>query len=116
MKRKIISILLVLSLVIVGMLSTASMVAAGKSDGPVGPGDDDAFLCPWVGNANAAAHNGQGWIVIGDEGQGWSFFPGNNQAGAHANPNSWNDVGPGASKGPSNDINWSPIWPNGGGG
>jgi hypothetical protein len=111
MKRRIISILLVLSLVMVGMLATVSVVGADPppKDPFLGP---PAFLCPAVGNANAAAHNGQGWFPIasGD----YSFFPGNNQAGLHANENGYNAEGPGASPGPGGGNNeWSPIWPGG---
>jgi hypothetical protein len=128
-KRRIISILMVLSLVVVGMLGTVSVVGADPppKDPFLGP---PAFLCPAVGNANAAAHNGQGWfpIAVGNanaaahNGQGWfpiasgdySFFPGNNQAGAHANGNGYNAEGPGASPGPGGGNNeWSPIWPGG---
>ena len=110
--RRLVSILLVLSLVIVGMLATASMVAADKPEGPVGP--PSAFLCPVVGNDNAAAHNGQEWFGVN---AGWSFLPGNNQAGAKANPNAHNTEGPGVSPGPGNgNSDWSPIWPPNGGG
>jgi hypothetical protein len=114
MKRRIISILLVLSLVVVGMLTTVSMVAADPppKDPFLGP---PAFLCPAVGNDNAADKNGKAvsgdWFPIA---AGWSFFPGNNQAGAHANDHSYNTEGPGTSPGPGGgNSEWSPIWPGG---
>jgi len=67
------------------------------------------FLCPVVGNANAAAHNGQGWF---DVAAGKSFLPGKNQAGMHANNHARNTEGPGTSPGPGKgNSDWSPIWP-----
>jgi hypothetical protein len=105
--KKLLRISLVLSILVIGVLATTSTVVADKPAGPhVGP---PAFLCPIVGNDTAATHNGQGWFGVN---AGWTFFPGNNQAGVHANPNSWNTLGPGASPGPgTGNSDWSPIWP-----
>jgi hypothetical protein len=64
-----------------------------------------AFLCPVVGDGvnNAEAINPP---------VGTSFFPGNNQAGANANPNAYNTHGPGnPNAGPGHNPNFSPIWP-----
>jgi hypothetical protein len=84
-------------------------VAAERPSGPVGPGSGGPFLCPIVGNETAAAHNGQGW---GMAYAGYTFLPGNNQAGAHANWHSLNTLGPGESPGPGmGNSDWSPIWP-----
>ena len=108
--KKLLRISLVLSIVVVGVLATASTALAAKPLGPVGPPPHDIpFLCPIVGNETAAAHNGQGWgTALG----GYTFLPGNNQSGAHANPNSWNTEGPTESPGPGNgNRDWSPIWP-----
>lgn len=99
----------------------------GPGSGPVDPtGDTGAFLCPAVGDGvfNATANNtkkgnDKGVVVIDnpDFDFGYSFLPGKNQAGANANQESWNVVGPTDSPGPGADNNdatrsdWSPIWP-----
>jgi hypothetical protein len=67
-------------------------------------------LCPAVGNETAAEHNGQGWGELPND--NYTFLPGNNQAGANANPNALNELGPGDSPGPGGgNSDWSPIWP-----
>jgi hypothetical protein len=101
--RRLISVLLALSLVVVGMLTTTSVVAA-----------DPAFLCPVVGDGvlNADAHNGDHGVSAITPPVGTSLLPGNNQAGAKANWHALNTLGPGASPGPGNgNRDWSPIWP-----
>ena len=96
-----------------GTSRTQSVALAAPPDGPA---TDGAFLCPAVGDgvANADSHNGDhGVSVIGPIASGWSFLPGNNQAGAHANDNAWNSEGPASSPGPGNaNSDWSPIWPD----
>jgi len=110
--KKTLMVLTVLSLVVVSLLGTANIALAAKPDGPVGsdPNYTGPFLCPAVGNANAAAHNGKDWheLPSGD----YTFLPGNNQAGAHANPNGYGAENPGTSPGPGNgNSGWGPIWP-----
>ena len=70
----------------------------------------DPFLCPAVGNATAAEANGKGWGPLPND--NFTFIPGKNQAGAHANENALNTLGPGESPGPGGgNSDWSPIWP-----
>jgi hypothetical protein len=89
------------------MVATQGAAFADKPDGPViGPGP---FLCPVVGNETAAANNGQEWFGVN---AGLSFFPGNNQAGLHANYKAFNKLNPPFSPGPGGgNSDWSPIWP-----
>jgi len=88
---------------------TIGVTAAFAGAPPVVDGSDGtAFLCPAVGGPNAG-----GGLPGGQN----TFLPGHNQAGAHANENAWNTLGPGDSPGPGNVIDgtgntdWSPIWP-----
>jgi hypothetical protein len=82
-----------------------------SADPGVGPNGE--FLCPAVGNATAAAHNGQEWGSLPNE--NFTFLPGNNQAGNHADENALNTEGPADSPGPGGgNSDWSPIWPEGG--
>lgn len=109
--------LIVMSAIVIAFAAMQGVALAGPPDGPVGP-DDGVFLCPAVGAgvANAYAHNGENGVsVIGQIGSGaYSFLPGNNQAGAHANSESYNVDGPGDSPGPGGGNSyWSPIWPHG---
>lgn len=110
MKKRIRHVLVIATLVVGGMVATQGTAFAGTPDGPAS-GPNGEFLCPAVGNANAAAHNGQEWfgIASGD----YSFLPGNNQAGAHANWNALNPLDPSQSPGPGGgNSDWSPIWPH----
>ena len=106
--RRIFMVLTVMIALILAIVGTGSIAMAAKPDGPVGgPGPN---LCPAVGNETAADHNGQGWglLPFGD----YTFLPGNNQAGAHANPNGYGAANPGDSTGPGNgNSGWGPIWP-----
>jgi hypothetical protein len=73
-----------------------------------------AFLCPVVGDGvnNADARNGDNGVSAINPPVGTSFLPGNNQAGANANPNAYNTDGPGnPNAGPGKNPNFSPIWP-----
>lgn len=108
---------LTLLAVVTAALMAMSASALAANNGPVGPGDADAFLCPAVGHGvtNADARNGDNGVsTIGPIGSGdQSFLPGNNQAGAHANNQAVNPEGPGTSPGPGNgNSDWSPIWPS----
>jgi hypothetical protein len=114
MKRRMRRVLAIATLVVGGMVATQGVAFAGSPDGPAfGPNGE--FLCPAVGNATAAAHNGQGWggpTIPADGGDNFTFLPGNNQAGANANSKALNTLNPGDSPGPGGgNSDWSPIWP-----
>jgi hypothetical protein len=102
LRKNLIRIVLVMSIVLVGLLATTGTVLADKNN------ESGNFLCPAVGKG-VLNHN-PGAIVLPND--NYSFFPGNNQAGMHANNNARNTLGPGASPGPGNgNSDWSPIWP-----
>jgi hypothetical protein len=103
-------IVIVSGVLTIGLAVSALTAAVASADAGVGPNGE--FLCPAVGNATAAAHNGQGWGSITNG--NYSFRPGNNQAGNHANSNALNTEGPSDSPGPGNNPDWSPLWPEGG--
>lgn len=107
--RKILMILAVITALVLGILGTSGIAMADKPEGPaVGP--EGQNLCPAVGNETAALANGWfgGPIYSGD----YTFNPGNNQAGTHANPNSYNTLNPDESPGPGGaNSDWSPMWP-----
>ncbi len=112
---RIVRTLVALASIVAAMAAMQAAALAAPPDGPVGP-ENGAFLCPAVGHGveNADANNGDhgvaaiGPIASGDQ----SFLPGNNQAGAHADPGAWNAEGPGSSPGPGGgNADWSPIWP-----
>ena len=88
------------------MFGGSAIASADAPDGPVGPGDADAFLCPVVGDGVSNADAIDSFAIA----SGTSFFPGNNQAGAHAHANSYSSDGPGTSEGPG-DPGFTPIWP-----
>lgn len=72
------------------------------------------FLCPVVGDGvlNADAQNGDHGVSAITPPVGTSLLPGNNQAGAQANPNAYNTEGPGnPDAGPGHNPDFSPIWP-----
>ena len=90
------------------MVIALSAVALGL--GSVGVAAADPFLCPAVGNETAAEANGKGWGELPND--NYTFLPGKNKAGEHANSNALNTLGPGESPGPGNgNSDWSPIWP-----
>lgn len=72
------------------------------------------FLCPVVGDGvfNADSQNGDNGVSAITPPVGTSLLPGNNQAGANANPNAYNTDGPGnPDAGPGHNPDFSPIWP-----
>jgi hypothetical protein len=102
LRKNIVRITLVLSLVLVGVFAMSGTALADQNN------PDGNFLCPAVGDGVANAPFDSFPIASGD----YSFIPGNNQAGAHANNNGVNTLGPGASPGPGDgNTDWSPIWP-----
>ena len=109
--RRGIRILGILSLVVVGLLGTSSIALADPPDvvGPPEPGEEGtAFLCPAVGKG-VLNHRPDVGALPNDN---YTFLPGHNQAGAHANENGHNALGPGDSPGPGKgNSDWSPIWP-----
>ena len=114
MKKRVRHLLVISAFVVGGMVATSGSALADPGVGPNGE-----FLCPAVGDGVANAsdrNNDNGVSVIGTLGSGdYSFKPGNNQAGNHANPMAVNPDGPGDSDGPGGgNSDWSPIWPVGG--
>lgn len=102
-------VIVVLALVAGAVFGTQAVALAAQPDGPA-TGPNGEFLCPAVGNETAAANNGKGWGELPNG--NYTFLPGNNQAGANANSNALNTLGPGDSPGPGGgNSDWSPIWP-----
>ncbi len=95
----------VTALAVLMVFGTASALAAAPD--VVGPGNGP-FLCPSVGQGVLNHNPDAGQLPSG----GYTFLPGNNQAGANANANSLNTLPAGESPGPGNgNSDWSPIWP-----
>lgn len=72
----------------------------------------EPFLCPIVGDGvlNADSRNGDNGVAAITPPAGTSLLPGNNQAGANANPNSYNAFGgPSAGNAPGTP-GFTPIW------
>ena len=94
-------------LVVAGVLG--ALVAGPGSAAQAAP-----FLCPVVGGGvlNADARNGAQGVEAITPPVGTSLLPGKNQAGAHANANAHNAVGPSdPNAGPGGNPDFSPIWP-----
>jgi hypothetical protein len=88
----------------------AAVSVAALSLGSVGAVGAEPFLCPAVGNETASEANGKGWGELPND--NYTFIPGSNQAGSHANANALNTLGPAESPGPGDgNRDWSPIWP-----
>jgi hypothetical protein len=99
--------MVVLAAAVLMLLAISAVPASAAAPDVVGPGDT-AFLCPDVGAGVLNHRPDAGELGSG----GYTFLPGHNQAGAHANPNSNNTLGPADSPGPGNgNSDWSPIWP-----
>ena len=106
MKKSIRSLAVVTVLAIGGVMGTA--VVASAAEGPT------AFLCPVVGDGvnNADAHNGDNGVSTIHLAVGTSFLPGDNKAGANANPSAYNTQNPNSTTaGPGHNPDFSPIWP-----
>jgi hypothetical protein len=108
--KKTLKVFLVGSFVLAMVLATGTIAMAAPDvvDGSGGT----AFLCPSVGNETAA--NANGWFggPLPQDPDSYTFLPGHNQSGAHANYHGWNAQGPGDSPGPGKgNTDWSPIWP-----
>ena len=101
-----------------GVMAAAVMVAGGAWMAGTGVShaeEPDPFLCPAVGDGvfNATAHNNENGVQAFPIASGASIRPGQNQAGANANSNAVNPLGPGDSAGPGGgNSDWSPIWPD----
>ena len=103
--KTVLRIIAVLTVVLISVIAISS-TALAKAPDVVGPGDGSTpFLCPAVNAAVPHAH------ALGDSGF-YTFLPGHNQAGAHANPHAYNGVSASESQGPVLDEYWSPIWPS----
>jgi hypothetical protein len=72
----------------------------------------EPFLCPIVGDGllNADTRNGDNGVQAITPAAGTSLLPGNNQAGAKANPEAYNEFGgPDAGNTPGTP-GFTPIW------
>ena len=77
-----------------------------------GSASAEPFLCPIVGAGvnNADAQNGDNGVQAISPPAGTSLLPGNNQAGANANPQAYNEFGgPDAGNTPGTP-GFTPIW------
>ena len=98
------------------LLVVTAVIAGGLIGGTAIASADAPFLCPVVGDGglNADSHNGDNGVSAITPPVGTSLLPGNNQAGANANANSYNSDGPGnPDAGPGGNPDFSPIWPGG---
>lgn len=99
-----------LTLLMIALSFSALTVSIVNAEKPEGPYKGDQFLCPIVGEG--VAKNGRGLhddVIYPPAGT--SFLPGKNQAGAHANMNAWNKIGPPiADNNPGHNPDFSPIW------
>lgn len=96
------------------MAALVAVLAVGFSVTTERASADGAFLCPVVGDGvlTADSHNGDNGVAAIEPPVGTSFLPGNNQAGANANPNALNSSGPGdPDAGPGGNPDFSPLWP-----
>lgn len=98
----------ILAAAILALLAFSVAPAAAAAPNVVDGSEGTAFLCPDVGAGVLNHRPDAGQLASG----GYTFLPGHNQAGAHANPMSFNILGPGESPGPGGgNSDWSPIWP-----
>ena len=88
------------------------LAVTGLGLGTAGAAGAAPFLCPIVGDGvlNADAHNGDNGVAAITPAAGTSLLPGNNQAGANANPSAYNAFGgPDAGNTPGTPA-FTPIW------
>ena len=89
-------------------------LAVGVLVGGASAASAQPFLCPVVGEGvnNADAHNGDNGVAHIAPAVGTSLLPGQNRAGTHAEPNSFNALNPDdPDAGPGANPDFSPIWP-----
>lgn len=92
------------------VLTTGAGTAFAVAPPVVGGEDGTAFLCPAVG-AGVLNHRPDAGVLPNTDGK-YTFLPGHNQSGAHANPHAFNTLSPGETPGPGDgNSDWSPIWP-----
>ena len=93
-------------------LVVAGLITAGLATTTEVASAAEPFLCPVVGDGVATSddNNGDDGVSSFQIASGTSFLPGQNQAGANADSNPLNPLGPGASPGPG-DPDYTPIWP-----
>jgi hypothetical protein len=92
-------------LAVFAAVSVVALATAGSASA-------QPFLCPIVGDGvnNADAHNGENGVQAINPPAGTSLLPGNNQAGANANPEAYNAFGgPDAGNIPG-APGFTPIW------
>jgi len=92
--------LVVYAAVIVVALATAGTASA------------QPFLCPIVGDGvlNADEHNGENGVAAIEPDAGTSLLSGNNQAGANANPQAYNEFGGPVAGNTPGTPGFTPIW------
>jgi hypothetical protein len=90
------------------VFAAVSVVALGTAEAASAA----PFLCPVVGDGvlNADAHNGANGVGAITPPAGTSLLPGNNQAGANANPAAYNEFGGPDSGNVPGTAGFTPIW------
>lgn len=100
--------LVLLAAMVVAVLAISATPAFAGAPPVVDGSGGSAFLCPDVGAGVLNHRPDAGQLASG----GSTFLPGHNQAGANADVNAQNTLGPGASPGPGDgNSDWSPLWP-----
>lgn len=90
-----------------------AMSALGLVTAGVAAADEpQQFLCPIVGAGvlNADANNGDHGVEAIEPPAGTSLLPGNNQAGANANPSAYNAFGGPSAGNTPGTPGFTPIW------
>jgi hypothetical protein len=89
-----------------------SAAIAAAALGAAGTASAEPFLCPIVGPGviNADSHNGDNGVQTISPAAGTSLLPGNNQAGANANPNAYNAFGGPTAGNTPGTAGFTPIW------
>lgn len=100
--------LVLLAALAVALLAFSATPAFAAAPAVVDGSGGTAFLCMDVGAGVLNHRPDAGQLGSG----GYTFLPGHNQSGAHANMNAFNAEGPADSPGPGGgNSEWSPIWP-----
>ena len=90
------------------VVAAVAVVALGTA----GAASAEPFLCPIVGDGvtNADSHNGDNGVVAISPPAGTSLLPGQNQAGANANANAYNEFGGPTVGNTPGTPGFTPIW------